>query len=64
MVNEGRKMTIKFTIGRSIDIERITDDWARKGCLYMIFNGNTVAGDFKVKPMWCLKLDRQRYHFR
>lgn len=34
-----------------IMVERIRDDWARKGCLYMIFNRNTVAGDFKIKPM-------------
>lgn len=32
-----------------IIVERITDDWAGKGGLHMIFKGRTVAGNFKVK---------------
>lgn len=35
---------------RVIIVEKITDDWAGKGCLHMTFKGNTI-GDFKVEQM-------------
>lgn len=50
-----------------IIVERITDDWARKGCLHMIFKGRRVAGDFKVKRMSMVmgdKLGGQRCQLR